>query len=219
MADYGTLAELKRYAYMSKDTDDDVLSACLTRASRTFDRYTGHKPDYFAAGSSGQTASAREFWGDGTDYLQIDPYLATPALVVAMPSAYDVPPYLESRSLPQTDDGQGFYLIRTYGDDHSRFAALRDGRFDSFAIDLNYNGPVGWPNGICVTITGKWGWPAVPEDVKEAVLETAVAIFRGKDQAFARVVNLETSTTISDALPPRAKLIADRYRMGRGMFA
>lgn len=221
MADYGTLAELKRYTYMVKDTDDAVLQEILTRASRLFDRYTGYKPNHFAKGEASQTVSARKFWGNGTDYLLIDPYLATPAITVAMPTGFDVPTYLESRNLPNTDDGQGFFLIRTYGDSESRLEALTAGNwFDGarFALDLT-SPDIGWPQGIKVTITAKWGWDAVPEDVKEAVFETAVGIFRQKDQAFARVVNLESNIVVNDVMPPRARLIADRYRLGRGMFA
>lgn len=219
--DYATIGDLMDYGYQVTDDDEPVLASILTRASRLFDRYCGVKAGYFGKGDLGQTASARKFWGDGTDYLQIDPYLSSPAITVAMPAGYTVPPYIESRSEGyQSDDGQGFFLIRTYSNNESRYGFVKDGSADEnagalFAANVNY---VGWPIGVKVTVTAKWGFDALLEDVKEAVLETAIAIFRNKDQAFARVVNLESNQLVTDVMPMRAKLIADRYRQSRGMF-
>lgn len=219
--DYATIEDARLYGYQSTDDDDEILEAAITRASRLFDRYCGFKAGYFAKGSASQVASARKFWGDGTDYLEIDPYLSSPAIAVAMPTSYTVPPYLETRNLPRTDDGQGFFLRRTYSDNESSFQFIKDAAWDEnagalFAANIN---TVGWPEGVKVTVTAKWGFDAVLEDVKEAVLETAIAIWRGRDQAFSRVVNLESNLQVVDAMPARAKLIADRYRMARGMFA
>lgn len=218
---YATLAEAKAYGYQSTTDDDALITAILPRASRLIDRYVGVKPGYFDLGDAGQTASARKFWGSGIDYLQIDPYLSTPAISVAMPTGYTAPPYLESRNLPMTDDGQGFFLIRTYSDNESRFEFVKDAAWDEdagalFAANIT---TVGWPEGVKVTVTAKWGWDAIPDDIKEATLETIIAIWRGRDQAFARVVNLETNLAVTQAIPERARLIADRYRQARGMFA
>jgi hypothetical protein len=218
---YATIDEAREYGYQSTDDDEDVLASILTRASRLFDRYCGVKAGYFGKGDPNQTASARRYWGNGTDYLQIDPYLSSPTIIVTMPDGWDVPPFIESRDQGfQSDDGQGFQLIRTYAD-NSRYGFISGGFVDDyagalFAANVNY---VGWPNGVRVTVEAKWGWDAVLDDVREAVLETTIAIWRGKDQAFARVVNLGESQQVFSAMPDRAKLIADRYRMARGMFA
>lgn len=221
MADYATLAEAKAYGYQSTAADDAILTAILPRASRLFDRYVGVKPSYFDKYDGVAAASARKFWGDGTDYLQLDPYSSAQAITLAMPTGYTAPPYLESRNLPMTDDGQGFFLIRTYSNNESRFPFIKDANWDEnagalFAANIT---TVGWPEGVKVTITAKWGWDAIPVDVTEAVLEMAIATWRGKDQAFARVVNLDTNISVVEAMPARARLIADRYKQGRGMFA
>jgi len=219
--EYATLAELKAYAYQSVAADDALLTVILTRASRMFDRYCGVKPGYFVAYDGSAAASARKFWGDGTDYLRTDAYSSAQAITVAMPTGYTVPPYIESRTeAHQSDDGQGFFLIRTYSNNESRYGFVKDSNIDEFAgalfaSNINY---VGWPIGVKVTVTAKWGFDALLEDVKEAVLETAVAIWRGRDQAFSRVVNLETNIQVVDAMPQRAKLIADRYRAANGVF-
>lgn len=218
---YATLTEARAYGYQSTTEDDVILTAILPRASRLFDRYCGVKAGYFDLGNPLQVASARKFWGDGTDYIQIDPYLSTPAIVVTMPTGYTVPPFIESRSESlQVDDGQGFFLIRTYNNDDARFQFVKDGWNDENRGALfagNFN-TVGWFPGVKVTVTAKWGWDLIQEDVKEATLEIAIATWRGRDQAFSRVVNLETNLAVVDAMPARAKLIADRYRQSRGMF-
>jgi len=220
MADYATTAEARAYAYQSVTADDTVLGLIVTRASRLFDTYCGLPPNYFAAGSAGQTASARKFWGAGTDYLKLDPHLSAPAPTISMPTGFTAPGYLQSNPYQNARMQQigEFFLVRTYGDNESRYASLHDRRdwfHAEFAHDIDY---VGWPDGIRVTVTAKWGWDAVPDDVKEAVLETTVAIFRNKDQGFARVVNLENNQIFNDVMPPKAKLIADRYRLGKAMF-
>src|SRR5262249_12108993 len=212
--EYATLAELKAYGYQSTSADDALLTTILTRASRFFDRAVGVKAGYFIAYNGTDPATARKFWGDGTDYLKTDPYISTLAITVAMPTGYTIPPYIESRTMAhQTDDGQGFFLIRTYSNNESRYGFVKDSNIDEyagalFAANINY---IGWPIGVKVTVTAKWGFDALLEDVKEAVLETAIAIWRGRDQAFSRVVNLETNIAVVDAMPMRAKLIADRY--------
>lgn len=221
MADYITTAEARAYAYQSVTADDAILGAILTRVSRIFDTYCGLPPNYFAKGDPVQVASARKFWGDGTDYLKLDPLLSTPAPTISMPSGFTNPPFLQSNPYQNARLQQigEFFLVRVYGDNESRYSALNEGRdyfFAEFANQVDY---VGFPAGIRVTVTAKWGWDNVPDDVKEAVLETTVAIFRNKDQAFARVVNLETSQVFNDVMPPKAKMIADRYRLGKAMFA
>jgi hypothetical protein len=225
--DYATLDEARAYGYQSSEDDDPVLTAIITRASRIFDGYVGVADGYFAKGLATQTASARKFWGDGTNYLKVDPYLSSPTPTIAMPTGFDAPTFLESNPYQSNRMAQAageFFLVKTYGDSESRFEGLNTLGSDAgifFPLDVLNTGAlyVGWPDGIKVTVTAKWGFDQTPDDVKEAVLETTIAIWRGKDQAFARAVALETNVQINDALPPRAKLIADGYRVGRAVFA
>lgn len=227
MGDYATLEQARAYGYQSTDDDDAVLAAILTRASRLFDSYVGVADGYFDAYDGTSEASARKFWGDGANYLQVDPYASTYTPTVAMPTGFDAPTFLESNPYQSERLAQSageFFLVRTYGNDESRFEGLRTmgselGVF--FPLDvLNNSGLfVGWPDGIKATVTAKWGWDSIPADVTEAVLEITMAIWRGKDSAFARVVGLPESQTIFGALPDRARLIADGYRVGKAVFA
>jgi hypothetical protein len=220
-SDYVTLDQVRAYVYQSQDADEDLLIRIVTRAARIFDAACSLPDGYFAQGSSGQTASIRYYWGNGTDYLKIDPYLPSPAPIVTMPTGFavlnwiEVNPYKPSQ---QNTPGE-FFLSRRYGDDYSSFAALNERRDYFFAEFSNQVDYVGWPAGIRVGVTAKWGWDKTPEEVQEAVLETVANIWRSKDQGFARAVAIDGIAVINQPLPPRAQMIADGYKAGRAMFA
>ncbi len=222
--DYATLEDARSYGYQSTQDDDAILTPIITRASRLFDKACNLPAGYFDKYGSG-SATARRFTGNGTNYLQVGPYLSTLTPTVALPTGWDTPTFLESNPFAHsqlaTNNGE-YFLLRTSGDDESRFEGLPTLDSDlgsNFALDLSSDLSRGWPDGIKVTVTAKWGWDAVPDDVAEAVLETAIAIWRGRDAAFARVVALGESQQIFGALPDRARMIADKYRMGRMVFA
>ena len=221
MANYVTAAEVYAYAYQKVTGDEALLTALIPRASRLFDREAGLPDNYFAAYVDPTAAGQRDFWGDGTDYLKIDPYLSTLTPTISMPSGFTAPDFIEAthQSRPRLCVPGEFFLVRTYGDNAMRFSGLSDRR-DLFPADFSGNlDYVGWPDGIRVQVTAKWGFDAVPEDVKEAVIETVVTIWRSRDTAFARAVAIDTNTLLFDALPPRAKLIAERYRASKFAFA
>jgi len=220
-SDYVTLDQVRAYVYQSQDSDEDLLIRIVTRAARIFDAACSLPDGYFAQGQAGQTASIRYYWGNGTDYLKIDPYLPSPAPIVTMPTGFavlnwvEVNPYKPSQ---QNTPGE-FFLSRRYGDDYSSFAALNERRDYFFAEFSNQVDYVGWPAGIRVGVTAKWGWDKTPEEVQEAVLETVANIWRSKDQGFARAVAIDGIAVINQPLSPRAQMIADGYKAGRAMFA
>ena len=220
-SDYVTLDQVRGYVYQSQDADEDMLIRIMTRAARIFDAACSLPEGYFTQGSAGQTAAIRYFWGDGTDYLKLDPHLSTPAPIVTMPSGFAVlnwvaaNPYERARlHMP----GE-FFLSRRYGDNYSAIGALAERRDFFFAEFSNQVDYVGWPAGIRVGVTAKWGWDSTPAEVQEAVLEIVANIWRSKDQAFARAVAIDGVAVINQPLTPRAQMVADGYKTGRGMFA
>lgn len=220
-SDYVTMDQVRAYVYQSQDADEDLLIRITTRAARLFDAACSLPDGYFTQGNAGQTASLRYFWGDGTDYLKIDPHLSTPAPTVTMPSGFAVLNWVVAnpyQSMRMNTPGE-FFLSRRYGDDYSTLGALAERRDFFFAEFSNQVDYVGWPNGIRVGVTAKWGWDSTPEEVQEAVLETIANIWRSKDQGYARAVAIDGVAVINSPLPPRAQMIADNYKAGRGMFA
>lgn len=204
MADYATIAEVKLYAYQDVTADDALLTALIPRASRIFDKLAGVGPDYFAPEAG--TATDQIFYGNGTDFLEIGPHKALSITTVAMPTGYTVPDYVVK------DD----FLVRTYNDN----GTLRTNDNVRSFWDW-WNGIVGggWPDGVPVTVTAKYGQDtAIPEDVKEATIELVIAMWRSRDSAFLRVVQLDNQQILNEAVPPRVKAIADQYRMARNAY-
>lgn len=220
---YATIGQARDYGYQSQDADETILIDIIKRASRLFDRYCGLPDGYFDRVPASTSATTRYFWGDGTDFLKVDPYLTATTPTVTLPTGFSTITWIEANPLSTTKarhtNAAEFFLIRTYGDNASRLTALserRDYFFAEFSNDMDY---IGWPAGIRVSISAKWGWAAIPDDVREAVLETTIAIWRNKDQAFARAVAIDGNILINDVMPPRARMIADRYRVGKVSFA
>lgn len=215
MSDYVTIEAVQELGYKLSDQDVQVLGKLVTRLSRLFDRACGFSADYFAAADADGSATSRDFWGNGTNYLKLDPYLTGSITTVTMPTGFTVPTYTEKRN----NDGD-FFLIRTYGDNGSRYSAAdRGAHFDLFTAEFFGVDHIGWRDGIKHTVTAKWGWDVTPPEVVEAVAEWVIATLNSRDQKFARAVALDGGPVLTSAMPERTKLVADFYRNRRINFA
>ena len=72
---YVTLEQARAYVYQSQTTDESMIRQLIERASRIFDAACSLPDNYFLEGNAAQTTSTRYFWGNGTDFLSIDPHL------------------------------------------------------------------------------------------------------------------------------------------------
>lgn len=163
---------------------DAELDALIEQASRVFDLECGANPGHFEP--AGVTATARTFYGDGTGFLRLDPYVAgTLSATVTMPDGYTVPEYVE---------GTG-YLIRSSS---------------TVLVDTRYVADP-WPAGVPVTVTARWGYTATPADVKMAVIECVLNLWRETDPQNVKLVGLE-GQPLREKMPPRVAMIAKRYR-------
>lgn len=74
-----------------------------------------------------------------------------------------------------------------------------------------------WIPDEIVEISALWGWRETPSEIVEATLELAIAIWRGRDTAYARVVADVNGggNTVFGALPDRVKLICEKWRRRR----
>lgn len=177
----------------SQTISDNDLDKLLERASRFFDLLCGVEPGYFEAAET--TASERTFYGDGTNFLKLDRYVpGSLNTSITFPEGYTTPDFTER-------DG---YLVLTdsAGVLPSRFTERCGG---------------GWYARVPITISAKWGFEATPEDVKHAVIELAVNLWRETDPANVKLVNLE-GQPLREKYPPRVKEIANRYRAQMGVL-
>lgn len=171
----------------SQAIPDTELDALIERASRIFDQLSGVEPEYFEP--AGVSATARTFYGDGTYFLKLDPYVAGSLnATITVPSQYTAPDFIERNGYLQITSSDGIPLSRSY-----------------------YGSVEGWWMNVPITVTARWGYDATPEDVKYAVIELSINLWRETDPANIKLVNLE-GQPLREKYPPRVKLIADKYR-------
>lgn len=202
---YPTAAEAKLYAYQydadgsqGRASDDELFPLLVTRASRLFDSLCNRPAEYFAVanleGSSPATED-RTFYGDGTNYLLVDPHPGTiDSDDVELPDTYTVPNFVDK-------DG---YLIIT--DSRGRLMSQHN---NSYGYSYWWTG---WPEGCPVTINSIWGFAEAQEDVKEAILELVIAMSRSRDSAFLKAIDLENQQVINEAIPKRTREVVQRRR-------
>lgn len=187
---YITIENLKTYAYQFNDKDVDFLIDTIPRASRIFDKLCRVRAGYFSEKST--NPEAKVVYGSGATLLALPPYFGdVPS--ITMPENFTVPPYIIQENYVMTTDSTGRILSGT----------------------PSYIEPVTniWPLNVPITVTAKWGYETVPEDVVEAVCELAIAIWRSKDTAFLKAINLgESISVLAQAIPDRVKMIANGYR-------
>jgi hypothetical protein len=172
---------------------DDVLTDVIEQASRIFDLQCGVKPGYFEAAADDAEPSTKVFYGDGGTLLKLDPYVpGTLDETITVPEGYTAQTFIE---------GDG-YLIRA---DSAGIPIGTFGRWD------------GWNAYVPVTVTAVWGFESTPADVKQAVIELAINLWRETDPASLKLVNLEGGV-LRESTPPRVKEIARRYRANQAAF-
>jgi hypothetical protein len=141
-------------------------------------------------------ASNRTFYGDGTNYLRLDPYVAGSLnTTITMPDGYTAPDFIQR-------DG---YLVFT----------TSDGVLPPFRHFHNCAWQ-GWTSGVAVTISAIWGYEATPADVKLAVIELVLNLWRETDPAAVKLVGLE-GQPLREKIPPRVLEIAKKYRFKTGV--
>lgn len=171
---------------------NDQLDDLIEMASRYFDLVCGVKPEHFEA--AGASATARTFYGDGTNFLRLDPYVeGSLNATLSYPSGYTALDYIER-------DG---YLVIT---DSSGIISSRSLTFCN-----------GWYRGVPISVTAKWGYEATPADVKLAVIELAANLWSELDPKHLKLVAPE-HLPLREKLPPRVLEVAKRYRVLSGVL-
>lgn len=171
---------------------NDQLDDLIEMASRFFDLVCGVEPGYFEA--AGPSATARTFYGNGTNFLRIDRYVpGSLNATLAYPEGYTALDYVER-------DG---YLVIT---DSTGILSSRSLTFCN-----------GWYCGVPITVFAKWGFAATPADVKLAVIELAANLWSEVDPKHLKLVAPE-HLPLREKLPPRVAEIARRYRVSAGVI-
>lgn len=166
----------------------------LQAASRIFDKLCGVPDNFFA--KAGASATDQTFYGDGTAFLKLPPFIGTPT--VAIPGSEYTP---EDYTVV---NGSLVILGRTTRRNLNEYE--RNDRF------------TGWYDAVPITVTARWGWTAIPDDVQFAVMQIAINMWRQGDPAFTSISQSGEPNTLP-AVPAVAQTIADLYRAKFGLSA
>lgn len=204
MSDYATTDEIRAFAQqpdsLGGGPDDTSWALLATSASRLFDNLAEVDDSFFAGQGDTPAFTNQDFIGDGTAYLKLAPYTAlntvTPVLIndgtTAAPNftATNVPDYIEKTGMLVVLDktNQNFRLVLP---DANRFQ--------------------GWPDGVQIRVSAKWGFSAVPSDIKLAVIQIALYMFRGMDPATTVITNTEKAVNQAN-LPTFVTETAKQYK-------
>lgn len=193
---YVTVAELRDWVGIGDSADDSLLSQACDTASAWIDEYCG---ETFAVPSA---ATARLFYCDSWNYVRTDTIANTTGLVVATDDNDDG---TAETSWTITTD----YLLldpngRTVGEASGPYRAIRAVGSKSFPCSSN-----GRP---LVSVTARWGWPAVPAPVKQAAYVLAAEQWKQKDAPFGVAAFGDFGALRVRANPVVAQLLAPYRR-------
>lgn len=183
---YVTSEVLRTFAYQCDEGDLKFLEDSLPRVSRIFDKLCGCPAGYFLPAAN--EATTKVIYGSGSQLLPIPPFTGSDP-TITLPDNYTAPKFIARQGYLLTTDANGF---------------LQTGTRTAY--------PVVWPASVPISVTARWGFEKVPDDVVEAVAELAIAIWRSKDTAFLKAINLETMSVVAEAVPKRVAMIAASYR-------
>ncbi len=140
----------------------------------------------FTENGADVVATSRTLYGNGLNYLKLPPYV--PGTLNASIT------YVNDLTAPTFIESEGFLVLTgTTGN----------------VPPFRYPGS-GWYAGEPLTVTALWGYEATPEDVKMAVIELAINLWRETDPASLKMVSLE-GVPLREKCPPRVLEAARRY--------
>lgn len=179
-------------------------------ASRLFDNLVGVEEGFFdAAPDSGYTT--KTLYGDGTAYLKLPPYTVLnptdPITIVdADGTELEVPEYYEQNGYLVIKDYRAGVPIRLntpfYGSPYADYSGPAYGVATSFT---------GWQVNQKITVSARWGCSAIPADIKQAVIQLAIHLWRTGDPAF-QAISQSGEPFTAPTIPAQAQAIADKYR-------
>jgi hypothetical protein len=189
---YCSIAEVRRRAVQATESavSDEELTALIEQASRYFDLECGVPSRHFGP-SSYPIATERTFYGDGIHYLKLDAFVEGSITAVDLPADYTAADYVIRNG----------YLVRT-GTDHILPSVHNHTWWPSGM----------WQEGVAVTITAVWGYSETPADVRMAVIELVINLWRETDPATLNLLDLERQP-LRERLPPRVMEVVKKYRM------
>lgn len=192
--EYVTQAELKSWLNITDNIDDALIDVCRESASRAIDGYVGRRFYKDAV------ASARRF-------RAVDP------VVLAVPDFWDT-----ATLVVETDDNNDGTFENTWTSSEYQVEPLNADAegwpWRELVAIYDRVWPLRGPR-ACVRVTAKWGWAAVPADVKQALYLQGARVFKRKGAPFGIAGagdQLGEVRMLSANLDPDVRVMLDRFR-------
>jgi len=194
---YASLTAFKaRVGISAGGAHDDDAERAIEAASRAADRWCGRR---FYADTA---ATARYYTAllEQVTHLPVDDISTTVGLLVATDDNWDGV-YENAWTLNARTGSYGFMVEPTNaavaGRPYTRLHAV-----------------VGsWPTvEQGVSVTAKWGWPAIPKEVEEATLIIAARYYKRKDTPYGMMGTEETGFVTLPRMDPDAQALLAPYR-------
>jgi len=197
---YATLAEFKAAIGIgtADTTDDTALQSVLDATDALIDLYTDRKQGF------GTASETRYYTAQDYSYVLTDDLVSVTTL--------------------QTDDnGDGTYET-TWTANTDFVLAPANAALDGWAyteIDASVNWPRNFPKGVYrgVKVIGVFGWPAVPNAVKQAAIIQAGAVWSSRTSPFGVIGSQDLGGILRQtrALHPEAQVLLEAYRKREGL--
>ena len=195
---YATLAEFKSAIGITDSTDDTPLQSVLDATDALIDNYTDRKQGF------GTATETRYYNADTWQYVLVDDLVSVTTLTT-------------------DDNGDGTYPTTwVAGTDYNLApgnAALDGWPYTELDVSVSY--PKNFPKGVYrgVKVTGVFGWPAVPNAVKQAALIQAGAVWSSRTSPFGVIGSADLGGILRQtrALHPEAQVLLDAYRRREGL--
>ena len=195
---YATLAEFKSAIGITDSTDDTPLQSVLDATDALIDNYTDRKQGF------GTATETRYYNADTYQYVLVDDLVSVTTLTT-------------------DDNGDGTYPTTwVAGTDYNLApgnAALDGWPYTELDVSVTY--PKNFPKGVYrgVKVTGVFGWPTVPNAVKQAAIIQASAVWSSRTSPFGVIGSADLGGILRQtrALHPEAQVLLDAYRRREGL--
>lgn len=190
--------DIEAYGFQADIENNQALfDRLVPRASQFFDTLCGVEIGYFLPVEDAAVATEKVIRGSGGVLLALSAYIGGIVSVTA-PSGFQVPNFIEQAGYLRVTDFQG--RAQDVGVPYPETGAPVI--FQGTALV--------WQRGVAYTVTAKWGYAEVPENVKQATVEIFMIMWREKDPAFTKAVDLDV--TKPESIPARVRMIARSIR-------
>lgn len=195
MANLCTRNEVKTALGISDTVDDIRIDTALEAATEMIQDYCARQ---FLVDS---TASARVFVADNGTFVRVDDISTTAGLIVQTDESGDggfATTWSATDYQLEPLNGKVNGMMRPYN-------TIRAARTRSFPVDSDI---------ATIKVTALWGWPFIPDAVKQAAIIQTISVFKAVDAPFGATPFAETGILrLRSALHPTAAALLSDYRL------